>query len=78
MQAQGVAFAAAGAVNAFRVAQGTTAVGLRYDVDARWALKLQWDHVRIKADAARLWTAPLGPVPASRADVGSVVLDFVF
>ena len=77
LQAQALADAAAGAVNAFRVAQGTTSIGLRHDIDARWALKLQWDRVRVEADGARLWGGPHA-APARRADVASVVLDFVF
>ncbi|MFN9746749.1 MAG: hypothetical protein ACK57B_14000 [Betaproteobacteria bacterium] len=77
LQAQGVADAAAGAVNAFRVAQGTTTFGLRHDIDARWALKLQWDRIRVEADGARLWGGPRAGA-AGRADVASLVLDFVF
>ena len=50
-QAQGVADAAVGAVNAFRLAQGTTTFGLRHDLDARWALKPQWDRIRVSRRA---------------------------
>lgn len=77
MQAQGVADAAAGAVNAGRVAQGTTTVGLRQDIDSRWGVKLQWDRIRVEADGARLWGGPPAGA-AGRADVASVVVDFVF
>lgn len=56
--------------------QHTQSLGARWDLHAQLALKLQWDRVRIKADGGILW-ANATPAPG-RADVGSIVLDFVF
>jgi hypothetical protein len=75
-QAQGLADAAAYAVNVSRVDQQTTALGARWDVHPRLALKLQWDHVRVKPNGGLLWA---NPTPAAmRANVGSLLADFVF
>jgi hypothetical protein len=75
-QAQGLADVAAYAVNVGRVDQQTTAVGTRWDIHPRLALKLQWDHVRVNANGGLLWA---NSTPAAmRANVGSLLADFVF
>lgn len=68
--------AAAQVSNAPRIDQRTNSLGLRWDFDARMALKLQWDHSRIRPDGSGLW-ARATPA-AARADVLSATLDFLF
>ncbi|HET7866924.1 MAG TPA: hypothetical protein VFL86_21190 [Burkholderiaceae bacterium] len=69
--------AAAGQVaNASRIDQRTNSLGLRWDFDARMALKLQWDHCRIHPDGSGLWQR--ATPAAARADVLSATLDFLF
>jgi hypothetical protein len=75
-QAQLLADAAAYAVNISRVDQQTRALGARWDIHPRLALKLQWDRVHVGANGSLLWTNPT-PAPG-RIDVGSMLLDFVF
>jgi hypothetical protein len=76
-QAQFLANTAAAAVNSVRIAQDTWSLGARYDLNARWALKAQWDRIRVEPNGSRLWGGVTTLDPA-RARVGSVVVDFVF
>lgn len=68
--------AAAQVSNASRIDQRTHSLGLRWDFDARMALKLQWDHSRIHPDGSGLWQR--ATPAAARADVLSATLDFLF
>lgn len=56
--------------------QHTFSLGARWDFHAQMALKVQWDRVRIRANGGVLWSNTT-PEPG-RADIGSIVLDFVF
>ncbi|WP_338416639.1 hypothetical protein [uncultured Sphaerotilus sp.] len=56
--------------------QTTLSVGGRWDIHPRMALKAQWDHVKVDANGALLWANPTGD--AGRANITSVVLDYVF
>ncbi len=75
-QAQMLGAQATYAVNRTRQDQRSAALGVRWDLHAQVALKLQWDHYRIGATGSVLWSQGT-PQPAS-ANVGSLVLDFVF
>lgn len=75
-QGQFLGTAAALAVNGLSPKQSTVALGARWDLGSQWALKLQWDHIRVAADGSSLWGG--ASTQATRANVGSVVLDFVF
>lgn len=68
--------AAAQASNASRIDQRTNSLGLRWDFDARMAVKLQWDHSRIHPAGSGLWER--GTPAAAKADVLSATLDFLF
>lgn len=71
--------AALTALNSQRIAQSTLSLGVRWDFDSRAALKLQWDHVRVRNSGWRLWTAPMGADGAAgHADLLSASIDFVF
>jgi hypothetical protein len=76
-QAQFVANAATSSLNSVRMAQSTWSLGARYDLDARWALKFQWDQIRVHSNGAGYWGGSKGPDPAN-ASVATVVVDFVF
>jgi hypothetical protein len=56
--------------------QTTYSLGARWDIHPRMALKLQWDHTKIKPSGAFLWSEATND-PGS-ADVATVLLDFVF
>ena len=74
-QAQGLAQVATTAVNR-TMRQSTYSLGARWDIHPQVALKLQWDHVRILANGAQLWSnATASP---GRADLATVTMDFVF
>jgi len=75
-QAAMLGTAAAQASNLSRIDQRSNSLGLRWDFDARMALKLQWDHSRMRMDGSGLWER--GTPAAARADVLSATLDFVF
>jgi len=62
--------------NGSREDQHTVSVGLRWDLAANAALKLQWDHVHIAPDGSGLWYGP--SLAARNADVLSAGVDFVF
>jgi hypothetical protein len=76
-QAQYLADISASAINRIRVEQGTWSVGARYDLDARSALKVQWDWIRVEPNGGRFWGGIKGPGPI-HSSVGSLVVDFVF
>lgn len=75
-QVQVLADGAARAANWSVVNQRAVSLGVRWDLHAQLALKLQWDHIRIGANGSQLWGH--GTAEAGHADIGSVVLDFVF
>lgn len=77
LQTQALADAATQAVNSVRLDQDTWALGARWDVNARVALKLQWDWIRVRANGSSLWGGATTLEPA-RANVGSFQVDFVF
>lgn len=74
-QAQTVGIAAAALVNSGRVEQRTVSIGLRWDIDPRVALKLQWDHVLVSPSSGAIWQ---GSPSGGSAKVGTVLLDFLF
>lgn len=75
-QIQAVGSGAVMASNLAIVNQQTTSLGARWDLHPRAALKLQWDHTKIERNGGRLWSNPTSD-PA-RADIFTVLLDFVF
>jgi hypothetical protein len=56
--------------------QTTFSLGARWDIHPRMALKVQWDHARVKANGGYLWSSATSD-PGS-ANIGTVLLDFVF
>ena len=66
-------------LNSHRTAQSTIALGMRWDFDSRAALKIQWDHVRVRTTGWGIWTVPAADegLPG-QANVLSATLDFVF
>ena len=65
--------------NSTRVDQRTQALGLRWDLANQAALKLQWDHVRIKPQGYALWfRSPESNDRSSSVDLYSLSLDFIF
>lgn len=56
--------------------QITYSLGARWDIHPRMALKLQWDHTKIRPSGGFLWSGATND-PGS-ADVATVLLDFVF
>jgi hypothetical protein len=75
-QAQFLGSASARAINGLSPRQSTFALGTRWDLGSQMALKVQWDHIRVAADGGTLWGR--STPQAARANVGTVVLDFVF
>jgi hypothetical protein len=75
-QAQGLGTAAAQTINHRRVDQRSVSLGVRWDLHPQVALKLQWDHYRIGHHGSLLWAN--GTDDAARANVGTLVMDFVF
>ena len=49
--------------------------GLRWDINPHVSLKLQWDRVNVRPQGNILWG---GQTSGGVADVGSVVVDFVY
>jgi len=76
-QSQFLADTATASLNNVRLSQRTWSIGTRYDLDSSWALKVQWDQVRVNANGAGLWGGSRGPDPA-RARIATFVVDFVF
>lgn len=66
-------------VNTTRIEQNTVSVGMRWDVHKQAALKLQWDHTRIKPSGYGLWWRDLAiNERTTRVDLISATLDFAF
>lgn len=71
---------AVAAYNAYRIDQRTTTLGLRWDIDSRAALKVQWDRSHVGSYGYGLWqinNVEYGNA-SRRIDVFTVTLDFVF
>jgi hypothetical protein len=67
------------AMNASHLDQSTLSLGIRWDFDSRAALKLQWDHVRVRGHGWGGWTRPMADDGAAgSANVLSASIDFVF
>jgi len=75
-QAQQAATFAALALNSNSTKQRALAVGARWDLTGRLALKAQWDHIRTEANGTALWGG--SSLDAAHANVASVALDFIF
>ena len=70
---------AVSALNAQRSEQSTLSLGMRWDFDSRAALKLQWDHVRVRDHGWGLWSSPItSDGSAGTANLLSATVDFVF
>jgi len=66
-------------VNSQRSAQSTLSLGVRWDFDPRAAIKLQWEHVRVRDTGWGLWTQDVADTgTAGHANLLSATLDFVF
>lgn len=66
-------------VNTTRIEQDTLSLGTRWDVHRQAALKLQWDHTRIRPSGYGLWWRDLAiNERSSRVNLLSVTLDFIF
>lgn len=63
-------------INAIRFSQRSYSTGLRWDIDTRMSLKLQWDRFFIDANGAALWGQKDGG--DNRASLWSATLDMVF
>jgi hypothetical protein len=82
-QLQLAAFQSAQGSNLARMDQRSVSLGMRWDITAQTAMKLQWDYFHVYEDGSGLWggnggdgtTAFLG---AAYANVFSVTLDFLF
>jgi hypothetical protein len=66
-----------------RMDQRSVSLGMRWDLAARTALKLQWDYFHVYDTGWGLWgnNAPAGTIPftgANYANVFSATLDFLF
>lgn len=75
-QAQALGEAASGVINASRIAQRSRGIGLRWDLDNRRALKLQWDRFDVQAAGGTIWGR--ATLDAMRARVFTATLDFLF
>jgi hypothetical protein len=75
-QAQALGTAAALASNSVAARQHSASLGTRWDMTARTALKVQWDHIQTDARGSALW-AQSTPAAAA-ANVVTVAVDFVF
>lgn len=67
---------AADVANRFRMDQRSNGLGVRWDVNARMALKLQWDHVKTNPVGSGLWES--ATPAAARSNLLSATLDFIF
>ncbi|XVJ68682.1 MAG: hypothetical protein HEQ39_02810 [Rhizobacter sp.] len=75
-QAQMLGESSADAIKSFRSRQKSFSLGARWDLASQVSLKLQWDHIRVEPNGSVLWgNASTQP---TRANVGSLVVDFVF
>lgn len=64
------------AIRAAGYGQTTLAVGTRWDVHPKLAIKCQWDHVHTRTDGGSFWS-PKG-VGSMRANILSLTADFVW
>ncbi|MFG6487931.1 hypothetical protein ACG04R_14700 [Roseateles sp. BYS78W] len=64
------------ALNNARLQQSTWTLGVRWDFHPQAALKLQWDHVRVRPSGSALWTGSGGQ--GGSADIATAVVDFIF
>lgn len=64
------------AINANRQQQRSLSLGLRWDLSARFAVKVQWDRFLVEPNGSRAFRNAANQ--GGRVDVGAVVLDFVF
>ena len=72
--------AALGAYSSNRIDQTGVALGMRWDINSRTALKLQWDHKQIDANGYGLWqinNIRNGGIDRT-VNIFSAVLDFTF
>jgi hypothetical protein len=74
-QAQLAGTMASGLINSGRIQQRTFSLGFRWDLDPRIALKLQWDRVFVSPHGGAIW---VGDSSGGRAQVGTVMVDFLF
>ncbi len=66
-------------VNTTRIAQDTASLGVRWDFHRQAALKLQWDHTRIKPSGYGLWWRdPAINERHTRVNLVSATVDFAF
>jgi hypothetical protein len=73
---QGLGEAVSAQANSARQNQTSLSLGLRWDFDAQMALKLQYDHTRIRANGGGLWAD--ATVEPAHANALAATLDFVF
>ena len=59
-----------------RMDQSSVGVGLRWDVNPRAALKLQWERFHMHESGGTIWG--LSDTSPSRASVLSMAMDFIF
>lgn len=66
-------------LNALLISQTTASLGMRWDFNSRAALKLQWDHVRVRDNGWALWDRSLSASPqGGHLNLLSATIDFVF
>ncbi len=58
------------------VRQTTFSLGGRWDIYPRMALKVQWDHVKVRSNGSYLWANATGD--PGNANIATVLLDFIF
>ncbi len=56
--------------------QTSAGLGMRFDLDERLALKVQWDHYWVRPYGSGMWSN--ATTDRGHANVGTVTLDFVF
>ena len=67
---------AADVANRGRTDQRSIGLGVRWDANARMALKLQWDHIKTNPLGSGLWES--ATPAAARSNLLSATLDFIF
>lgn len=66
-------------LNSQRSAQTTLSLGVRWDFASNAALKLQWDHVRVRRSGWGVWSSPLlDDGKPDSVNLLSASIDFVF
>ena len=67
------------ALNSPRIDQNTLSLGVRWDFHPQAALKLQWDHIRIKQNGYGFWSpADSNTLAGERANLVTATVDWVF